>query len=146
VVYALGFMRIAIAESGEWAAWGRETLRSTQIGDAIGVNDPSWFKYVWKFGDDDVSSQHSRQVFREERVGIYASAPYRRFVGELSLPAQKVNCDYTLKEFLQVRQDPRAFLIRGVARTAAGTSMPEVYIYEWCRQTSGLRFIGNAHT
>ncbi|HQQ64480.1 MAG TPA: hypothetical protein PLF22_13050, partial [Pseudomonadales bacterium] len=126
VIYAGLFMRVAIAESGEWAAWGRETLRSAQIGDAIGVHDPSWFKYVWKFGDNELSSEHSRQVFRDQRVGIYASAPYRRFTGELSLPPQAVSCEYSIKSFLPVRTDSRAFLLRGITRTVTGRTMPEV--------------------
>lgn len=125
-VYGAVFMRVAVSEAGEWAAWGRETLRLTQIGDAIGVNDASWFKYVWKFGWREAEAQHSKQVFREKRVGIYASTSFRRYADQLPLPLQQIDCDYILKDFSQVRTDHRAFMIHGAARTMQGSSMPEV--------------------
>ena len=127
LVYSPIFLFAMAQEAGAWAWEGRNQIREQQIGAAVGVKDPAMFAYVWKHDDEHVAAvEADRAVFRDKRIGIYASAGYRLMVGEIALPAVLQQCEYAVAQVRQHYPDPQAFLVRGSTVAADGDVMTNV--------------------
>ena len=127
LVYSPIFLFAMAQEAGAWAWEGRNQIREQQIGAAVGVKDPAMFAYVWKHDDEHVAAvEADRAVFRDKRIGIYASAGYRLTVGDVTLPVVMQQCDYTVAQVRQHYPDPQAFLVRGSTVAADGDVMTRV--------------------
>lgn len=127
VLYAAMFMPVVVREAGEWSAWGREPLRELQIRLALGIDSTGMLTWVWKDDPADrAATEHSREVFREQGVGVFATEDYRMYAGELPLPASEVACGHRLLEVQHDAVDPHAWRLRGESRTADGRAMTRV--------------------
>ena len=122
--YSAVFVSVMASEAGSWAWEGRNQIREQQIGAAVGVNDPAMFAYVWKNDPVNIAAvERDRTLFRERRMGIYASPEYQWVTGDRSLPDQQVHCEYTGLIYRQHYPDPQAFLIRGTTVAEDGAVM-----------------------
>ena len=111
--------------AGAWT--GRNEISEQQIGAAVGVNDPAMFAYVWKNNPDNVEAvERDRAVFRDHRMGIYASQGFRLMAGDFALPTTEVHCDYAITTVRQHAPDPHAFLVRGTTKSEDGSTMSRV--------------------
>lgn len=129
LVYGMCIIYVAWVESGEWAAWGRESLRRLQIGSAIGVEAPEKFGYVWKFDRDNpdlAEIRYSKNTFRRLGVGVYGTDGYMVFAGRAPLPATEAPCLYSLMQIQKVDSDPRAYFVQGKSQTTNGEEINSV--------------------
>lgn len=129
VLYGCCFFYVAVAESGEWAAWGRESLRRFQIGSAVDVNAPQKFGYVWKFdgsSPDSTEIRHSKEIFRRLGMGVYGTDAYKVFAGQIPLPATEVSCLYRVIQIQPVNSDSSAYFVQGQSKTTDGKEMNHV--------------------
>jgi hypothetical protein len=127
LVYSAVFVIVMTGEAGSWAWEGRNQIREQQIGAAVGVNDPAMFAYVWKNNVTNVAAvEHDRAIFRDHRMGIYASPEYRFIAGDMALPVQQIRCEYTELMTKQHYPDPQAYLVRGTTVAEDGATMSRV--------------------
>jgi len=127
-VYALLFMTYATKEAGIWSEGGRCPLAEKEVAHAIGVRDTEYLKWVWDVPDPQVS-QHLRQAWQAQGIGVFASAGYRVYAGLDAIPEQEQSCQHRIIEAGRFTADARDWQLRGESMAANGDAVTSAVFF-----------------